>query len=264
MLAGKAIPQHQRSNGNWIHVISIAVLVVCGIVPWWHSPSPIHRIAETHARVIAWRTVDDLPKPLAQFESVFWEPRDTDSLRQEIRQADWLRGKSVLEIGTGTGLIAICCLRAGAAKVVATDVNRAAVTNANQNATQFGVDQRISVRLVPLKRAEAFSVIRADERFDLIVSNPPWENSTPRSIAEYALYDPGFRLLHSLLAEARRHLRPGGRIWLAYGSIEAIQQIQMLAPQYGWDFKSLDPRDLSELPPVFLPGMLIELRPANE
>jgi methylase of polypeptide subunit release factors len=209
----------------------------------------------------AWRVIDDLPRKIAQFDTVFWEPRDTESLRQRIVESDWLHGKSVLEIGTGTGLVAIYCLGAGARQVVATDINPAAIANARFNANEFGVSDRLEARLVPVSQPAAFSVIRPDERFDLIVSNPPWENDRPRSIAEFALYDPGFQLLHSLLANAKNYLNPGGRLWLAYGCTEAIREILKNAERYGWHVQWLDDRELDDLPADFLPGLLLELRP---
>lgn len=215
--------------------------------------------AEPKFHSLQWRIVDDLPGPLAQYNTVFWEPRDTDSLRRKILDGDLVREKQVLEIGTGTGLIAICCLKAGAEKVVATDVNPLAVANAQHNAERFGVLDGLDARLVPLDRPTAFSVIAPDEKFDLIISNPPWENDRPQTIDDYALYDPNFRLLHSLLKEGHQHLTPGGRMWLAYGCVEAIQIILDTAPKLGWQVKVLDERPLPDLPPVFLPGMLLEV-----
>lgn len=247
-----------------VAAVSLVAIVLCAVSSFWLLPGrTLDQNDHTHLPAVfqslQWRTVDDLPHPLAQYNTVFWEPRDTDSLRKRILEADLVRGKSVLEIGTGTGLVAICCLQAGARKVVATDVNPLAIANAQHNADRYGVLDRLEARLVPLSRTAAFSVIRSDERFDLIVSNPPWENDRPKTIDEYALYDPSFRLLHSLLSEGHQHLKPGGRLWLAYGCVEAIQLIRDIGPRYGWRVSVLDDRSLSELPAVFLPGMLLEL-----
>jgi SAM-dependent methyltransferase len=245
----------------------VALALAAGGRSWiapTRAPSPTQLPAAHPYRVHAWRAIEDLPQPLAQFDTVFWEPRDTDSMRKQIRDSGFLRGKKVLEIGTGTGLIALCCLQAGAAQVVATDINAAAIANARDNARRLECSERLDLRLVPLNQPLAFSVIKPGERFDLIVSNPPWENDRPQTIAEHALYDPDFRLLRSLLTDARRHLNPGGRMWLAYGCTQAIQEIQTSAPQLGWQVHWLDQRSLAELPPVFLPGLLLELIPMAE
>jgi release factor glutamine methyltransferase len=209
----------------------------------------------------SWQRVEDLPRSLAVFETVFWEPEDTHSLRKMLSNRASVRGKRVLEIGTGTGLLSLCCLRAGAAKVVATDINPAAVANAVYNARLLGLSDRLEVRQVPLDRPQAFSVIGQSEHFDLIITNPPWENDRPESIDKYAYFDLDFQLLNSLLEELEDHLRPGGTALVAYGSCDAICTLQRLAPQFGLQTKVWDRRSLQELPSVFLPGMLIEIVP---
>jgi methylase of polypeptide subunit release factors len=171
----------------------------------------------------AWQHVEDFP-PIGP-RSVFWEPRDTESLRKLIRDTALVHDKTVLEIGTGTGLVALCCLQAGARRVVATDVNAAAIASARYNAQSLELADRLETRLVPLDRPTAFSVIGDEERFDLIISNPPWENRRPNGIDEFALYDEDFRLLESLLHDLPRHLLPGGKALLAYGSVDAIRQV---------------------------------------
>jgi release factor glutamine methyltransferase len=210
----------------------------------------------------AYRWVEDLPRDLAQFKTVFWDPRDTESLRQLIRETALVQDKTVLEIGAGTGLLSLCCLKAGAAKVVATDVNPAAIANTLYNAGALGLSDRLETRLVPLERSAAFAVIPAEEQFDLIISNPPWENRTPGRIDDYALYDDGFRLMHSLLAGLAGHLKPGGRVLLAYGCVDAIKTLHKLAPGFNFAVRVHDDRNLDDLPEVFLPGMLLEVIPA--
>lgn len=210
-------------------------------------------------RVKAWHAVEELPGPIAQFETVFWEPADTLSLREQIWHTPLVRDRSVLEIGTGTGLVALCCLGAGASRVVATDINPAAVSNARYNARLLGWNSRLDVRLVPLASPGAFTVIEDQERFDLIVSNPPWEPGTPTHIAEFALYDQEFVLLESLLRGLPRYLRPGGRALLAYGCVTAIRRASELAEQLQLRIEFLDDRRLEDLPEVFLPGMLLEV-----
>jgi release factor glutamine methyltransferase len=220
-------------------------------------------VGEETYSIRRWVAVEDFPSRLAVFETVFWEPDDTASMRERIRQTDLVRGKRVLEIGTGSGLIALCCLQAGAERVVATDVNRAAAANAVFNARGLQLAENLEVRLVPLDDAGAFSVIGEEERFDLILSNPPWEDDIPEGIDEFALYDPRFELLHSLLSGLRDHLTPGGRAWLAYGCKEAVVTIIELAPEHGLEVEILDDRELEDLPELFLPGMLLEVRPGD-
>ncbi len=209
-------------------------------------------------RVKAWRFLPDLPAELAQFETVFWEPTDTTSLREWLHQSTRVRGASVLEIGTGTGLIALVCRKLGAARVVATDINPAAVACGRYNADRLGLDE-VEFRQVESDQPGAFAVVDPRERFDLIISNPPWEDAPVEEVAAHAFYDPDFALLDSLLADAGKHLQPDGYLLLAYGAKTAILRIQTRAPALGWKVKIVDERNLDELPEVFLPGMLLIL-----
>jgi len=203
--------------------------------------------------------VDELPFDVVVFETVFWEPRDTDSLRRLIQETPLVRECDVLEIGTGSGLVALCCLHAGAKRVVATDVNPEALANARYNAVMLKLADRLETRQVPLDNRSAFAVLKPGERFDLIVSNPPWEDGQPEAIGEFALYDDGFRLLDSLLRDLPQRLNPDGKLLLAYGHRPAVEQVQRLADKYGLHVRILDDRTVAELPRDFLPGMLLEV-----
>ena len=231
------------------------------------SCTPEVRIPENldHANweVINWGEVEDLPRTVALLESVFWEPDDTISLRKLIRETQVVEDKTVLEIGTGSGLLSLCSLQYGAANVIATDVNPAAVANARYNAERMGLAERFEVRRVPLSDRGAFTVIEQGEAFDVIISNPPWVDQTPAAIDEFALYDEGFYLMRSLLEGLREHLNPGGTALLAYGSVSGIRALLRMSSEMKLKAEILDERDLDELEEEFLPGMLIEVKPGS-
>ena len=256
-----------------------AIVVLVAIVIWWFNP-PANKSPNTapvkteptaaptideiigEPAIARWEPIEDFDKDIALFESVFWEPDDTTSLRKWIRETP-IAGRCVLEIGTGSGLVSLVCLKAGATKVVATDINPAAVRNALYNARELDLLKGFEVRRVPRRDPSAWSVIKDDEQFDLIISNPPWENATPENVSSFALYDPEFQLLTSILKGTNRRLKPHGRLLLAYGCGTAIKTIERLAPDHGLQVKRLDNRNLEDLPEVFLPGMLLELVPTH-
>lgn len=197
---------------------------------------------------------------VVQFESVFWEPDDTISLRKLIVDDGVASGRDVLEIGTGTGLISILCLQNDASSVVATDINPAAVSNARYNAAILCPTQTLDVRQVGKQNPGAFAVVQDAEKFDLIISNPPWEDGVIAKPADHAFYDPNFELMDSLLDGLPKHLKPGGRCLLAYGHAPALKRLREQAKKRGYEFKVLDNREIDSLDTNFLPGMLVEIR----
>ena len=225
------------------------------------DPSQAIAIEDSVWEVLGWHQVEDLPAEIAQLETVFWDPRDTVSLRKLIRETLLVKDKAVLEIGTGTGLLSLCALEFGAAKVVATDVNPAAVANARHNARLLNFEERFQARLVSLDDPAAFSVIEEEEKFDVILSNPPWVDRRPSRIEEFGLYDENFQLLRTLLEGLRKHLNPGGRVLLAYGSLDGIRTLMRMARERNMTTEVIgDGRNLDELEEEFLPGMLIEVK----
>jgi release factor glutamine methyltransferase len=131
-------------------------------------------------------------------------------LRREVRP-----GARVADLCTGSGLLAVAAALEGAA-ATAVDVSRRAVLTARLNARLNGV----SVRAV---RGDLLAPL-ADERFDVIVSNPPYvpaeTDATPSGPARAWVGGPdGRAVLDRVCEQAPRHLRPGGALLLVHSSV---------------------------------------------
>jgi methylase of polypeptide subunit release factors len=113
-------------------------------------------------------------------------------------------GKRALDVGTGTGVLALLLARAGA-RVTATDLAPAAVACARENAVRLGQAERIEVVEADLYPAG---------RFDVVVCNPPWLPHEAVTPLDRAVYDPGGRFLARFLDGLAAHLAPGGEGWL--------------------------------------------------
>ncbi|WP_055553104.1 class I SAM-dependent methyltransferase [Streptomyces sp. NBRC 110028] len=112
---------------------------------------------------------------------------------------------AAFDIGTGTGVLAAVLARRGVERVVATDQDERALACARENVERLGVADRVEVVC-----ADLFPPGRAP----LIVCNPPWVPARPSSPVEYAVYDPGSRMLHGFLNGLADALTPGGEGWL--------------------------------------------------
>jgi release factor glutamine methyltransferase len=145
----------------------------------------------------------------------------------------------ILEIGTGTGCIAIAAaVNLPSAGITATDVSEAALDVARRNAAKHGVADRIE-----FLQGDLFAPLPADARFDLIVSNPPYvgEGELPTLQTEVARHEPplalvsgadGLDLIRRLLAESPRHLVPGGSLLFEIAP-EQARAVESLANETG-------------------------------
>jgi release factor glutamine methyltransferase len=129
-----------------------------------------------------------------------------------------------LDLGTGTGCLAIgLALKCPAARIVAVDISGDALELARENARRNGVAERIS-----FQPGDGFAALDGAERFNLIVTNPPYIASG--EIAELAPevrdHDPrlaldggldGLDFYRRLAVEAAAWLAPEGRLMAEFG-----------------------------------------------
>ena len=117
----------------------------------------------------------DFEKGVLVLSGVFYPQEAIDTVLPFMQEnASLFKGKSVMEIGTGTGAIAVYAATLGASKVVATDINPRALENCDRNAARMKVADVVDTRLVPKTDMSAYSVVLDDETFDIIISNPPF------------------------------------------------------------------------------------------
>jgi release factor glutamine methyltransferase len=148
----------------------------------------------------------------------------------EAALAGCTAARAILDIGAGSGAIAITLAVEKQTRVFATDISLPALGVAAENARKLGAD----VHFVCCDLGAALEA----NAFDLVVSNPPYvpetgSNTLQREVREHepavALYGgaDGFAIYRRLIPEAARLLRPSG--WLimetAYNAVETVTGI---------------------------------------
>ncbi|MBA5685817.1 peptide chain release factor N(5)-glutamine methyltransferase [Rugamonas apoptosis] len=141
---------------------------------------------------------------------------------------------SVLDMGTGSGAIAVALAHSRPdAAVTALDVSADALAVARRNANANGAR-------VTFMRSDWYGAL-AHERFDLIVSNPPYIASGDRHLGEGDLrFEPagaltdhadGLSALRTIVAGAARHLAPQGWLLMEHGYDQSAAVQQLLSTQ---------------------------------
>ena len=147
-------------------------------------------------------------------------PRQDTEILCEEALSRMKPGARVLDVGTGSGALAVSLARLGRdAQVTAVDVSDTALAIARDNARRLGAQ----VRFV---KSDCFAAL-AGERFDLIVSNPPYisreemETLMPEVQREPELAlaggEDGLDFYRRIAREAPAHLLPGGCLLFEIG-----------------------------------------------
>lgn len=159
----------------------------------------------------------------------------------------------VLDIGTGSGALAVTLRLETGAETWATEISRAAAMVAAKNAARLGAP----VNFVVCDLMEAI----APESMDLVVSNPPYvplsqRESLQREVRDFepavALFggQTGYEIYDRIVADAPRVLKRGGWLVMELGFM-SLDHVQGLLA--GWDSMQVVP-DLAGIPRVIAAG----------
>jgi release factor glutamine methyltransferase len=146
---------------------------------------------------------------------VYRPQEDTWLLAESLRTTTTI-GVRVLDVGTGTGALALTAARGGAGQVVAVDISARAVFAARVNAWV----RRLPVRVL---HSDLFEAVTG-ESFDLIVANPPYIRADgARGSARRRHGGPGGRAtLDRLCSTAPAMLAPGGTLLIVQSALSGV------------------------------------------
>ncbi|EKE25356.1 MAG: N-methyl-transferase [uncultured bacterium] len=136
-----------------------------------------------------------------------------------------VEGEEILEIGPGTGAISITEALRGAEKVLAIDINPAAVANTRANIEKHKLNEKVEVR-----QGDLYDALKEGEKFDTIFWNTPFGLIEEGEISdlEKAVYDPDYKATERFIKEAKSHLKENGRVLIGFsttlGKLELIHK----------------------------------------
>lgn len=124
-----------------------------------------------------------------------------------------IEGRTVLDVGTGTGILSFIVLQRGASRATATDIDPRAVNCSRDNARHLSLADRFTVH----ERA-----LFADGRFDVVICNPPWLPEPAKNRIDHAVFDDNSEFLTGFLDGVAAHLTPGGRAVLILSNLAVL------------------------------------------
>jgi release factor glutamine methyltransferase len=165
--------------------------------------------------------------------------QDTENLIEEIMK-ETCDGDRILDLCTGSGCILLSLLHySNGSTGVGTDLSRDALDVAQKNAERLSLQDRCEWR-----EGDLFEAVREGEKFDLIVSNPPYIRSAVIGglAPEVQAHEPmmaldggedGLMFYKRIIPEACQYMVTGGMLYLEIGYDQA-QEVTALMEEAGY------------------------------
>ncbi len=171
------------------------------------------------------------------------DPRpDTETLVSSvISDINTDTSRRILDLGTGTGCI-ICALvkNIHASSGIAIDKSWRALRVARHNIKKLNLTERIKTIRTSFNKAYKFS-----EKFDIIVSNPPYIDANDTRVNDGAMHDPkialyandnGLAAYKAIAKNAKNWIKDSGKLYLEIGIDQGID-IKNIFINQGWDLQ---------------------------
>jgi len=164
--------------------------------------------------------------------STTYEPREDSFLVLEVLAESRLHGRRVLDVGTGSGILAVYCARKGAT-VTATDIDINATKALELTADKLG----ISIKLIA---CDLFSKVHG--LFDIVVFNPPYLPSSTIDDRTVDGGEQGREIIDRFLYDLTQHLSDNGIGLVVLSSYNEPAQLAARHPDL--TFRTLRERSL--------------------
>lgn len=154
------------------------------------------------------------------------------------------KNERVLDIGTGSGILAIVASRQ-ASEVLAVDLNPYAIHCANQNAKLNKVSGKIL-----FIRSDLLSSIRPAAKFDLILFNAPYVPSEENELDSWLGYSwyggiTGRQVMDRFISQAPKYLQKSGKILFMQSTLTSVDETIEKFANYGLKAKIIATQSLA-------------------
>ncbi|UCF49754.1 MAG: methyltransferase [Thermoplasmatales archaeon] len=157
-----------------------------------------------------------------------------------IEALDVVKGKSVLEIGTGCGIISLDCARIGA-NVVCTDINPFAVDLTKRN---YSRNKHLVKGDFDVRKGDLFKPIKNKEVFDIIIFNPPYLPTEKKDIVGGSgWFDvatnggaTGIKITTRFIDELTDYLKQNGKSYFIFSSLSDSDKLESLIKKKKFQF----------------------------
>lgn len=163
-----------------------------------------------------------------------WSPLYDWSSKMAVENLPDVKGRTFLEVGSGTGVISVFAALRGAASITAVDINPVAVANTNANLAAVGyTDSETFI-------SDGFSAV--DGKFDIIVWNAPYHGAPPKDVLERGCTDDNYQDIRAFLKAAPKYLEKDGILVFGFSESGDLSLIRELLSATGLQFD----KELSE------------------
>ncbi|MBI2106380.1 methyltransferase [Candidatus Woesearchaeota archaeon] len=161
-----------------------------------------------------------------------YEP-DEDSFLLVKQVKKLAKDKKVLDMGTGFGILAETALESGAKDVLAVDIDEEVI-------------EFVKSKGIKVKTSDLFSNI--DEKFDLIIFNPPYlpedelEDFEIRNVTTGG--KEGYEIIERFLIDAKKYLNKNGEILIVFSSLTNKEKVDSILNENKYKFKCLETKKM--------------------
>ena len=163
-----------------------------------------------------------------------------------IEAIDVFKGDTVLEIGTGCGIIAINCARIGA-NVVCTDINPFAVDLTKRN---YSKNKHLVKGNFDVRKGDLFKPIKNKEVFDKIIFNPPYLPTKKKDlVGGSGWFDvatnggaTGLKITTRFIDGLSHYLKQNGKSYFIFSSLSDSNKLESFIKKKKFQFKVISCR----------------------